>query len=118
MNIRRGLFRLWIALSLPWWAITGWLIFDANRQSEEWSNYRYELLEDRRKFIGEDGNFRQGTDHQVKELDEEIEVALGRMAEEYEAYEFYIAYLPLIPIGFGFLLLLGFWVTQGFRRKE
>jgi hypothetical protein len=118
LNVRKGLIRLWVILSIPWWAVTGWIAFDANRNSEAWSKSRYVSLAQYDKLIGEDGNYRPGTENKQKRIDVEVKFAIKRWIEEDDKYEFYVFYMLPVPLIFGFVLLGGVWVFQGFRGKE
>ena len=118
MNIRKGLIRLWIIFSIPWWAVTGWIAFDANRESEGWYKIRLDQVARQRTLYGKDGNYRPGTEYRVESINKDIELYMDKEGKADDRYEYYVSYMLPIPLIFGFVLLGGFWVFQGFRSKE
>ena len=120
LNIKRGLFRIWILLALGCWGVGGYFAFDASQESQKWQS---KLSVEVEKYyhpdmFGDDGNFMKSKKSYRDLLSKNITEMADKRNEADDRLEFFlwVVALPIAaPIGTALLYyprgLLRLWVV-------
>ncbi len=115
-NWKRGLFRIWIAFSIPWMAYWGWAYLDSKANYAIWQSFvdtKYELL------INSDQLFKDGTYSRPKvELQRELDEVVDLRDEQADIVDRAAHLGPVVPASLLILFGLGYWVRRGFYGSD
>jgi hypothetical protein len=120
-HLRRGLFRLYVAVTIPWVAWFGYMAFDADQQAKRAQIRSTELLRQME---------RSQNDSVAAQAQKTVEGLLGstyqedfeddiKLRDEQTARRKIAVYaLPAVPLGGPLLCFVVVWVVAGFRKPS
>ncbi len=104
LNSRRGLFRAWIAFTVPWLIFWTWTFVDANRTANLNGNSASSIYAKMNEPSSLPRSF----------WDEQFDLAIDRRNQANETSELALKLGPSVPLGLIVLYFVLVWVRRGF----